>query len=103
MTIISSGELSTICTLTCTNKCTNLELMKKTSVASLRNDLSSLLDYVEKGKEIEIQRRNIPIAKIVPIKRSIENRTRLGSGKGTVKFLGSVTEPIIDNDWDMHR
>ena len=77
--------------------------MKKTNVASLRKDLSALLDYVEKGKEVEIQRRNIPIAKIVPTKRSMANRTRLGSGKGTVKFLGNITEPVMDDDWDMHQ
>ena len=77
--------------------------MKKTNIASLRSDLSSLLDYVEKGREVEIQRRNIPIAKLVPVKRATENRTRLGSGKGTVKFLGNVTEPAMGDDWDMHR
>lgn len=77
--------------------------MKKTSVASLRSDLSSLLDYVEKGKEVEIQRRNISIAKIVPLKRSVGNRTRLGLGKGTVKFLSDVTVPVMDGDWEMHQ
>ncbi len=74
--------------------------MKKTSTADLRNELSSLLDYVEKGKEVEIQRRNVSIARIVPIKHSSKNHTRLGSGKGTVTFLGDITETIPNEDWD---
>lgn len=77
--------------------------MKKTSVANLRSDLGSLLDYVEKGREIEIQKRNISIAKIVPLKHSTKNRTKIGSGRGTVKFLGDITEPaFMDKDWSMH-
>lgn len=78
--------------------------MKKTSVANLRNDLSALLNYVEKGKEVEIQRRNVSVAKIVPIKRLSETKTRLGCGAGTVKFLGNITDPAItDEDWEMHQ
>ena len=77
--------------------------MKKTSVAALRSQLSALLDLVEKGKEVEIQRRNVSIAKIVPIKRVEQNKTILGCGKGTVKFQGDVTEPVMKDDWEMHE
>ena len=75
--------------------------MKKTNTADLRNDLSAVLDYVAKGKEVEIQRRNVPIAKIVPIKNSTKNLTKLGAGKGTVTFFGDVTESILNEDWDV--
>lgn len=77
--------------------------MKKTSIAHLRSELSSVIDYVQKGKEVEIQRRNISVAKIVPIKRLTENKTQLGSGAGTVKFFGDITSPILEEDWDMLR
>ncbi len=75
--------------------------MKKTSVASLRSHLSAFLDRVEKGEEVEIQKRNVSIAKIVPIKRVDQNKTSLGCGKGSVKFLGDVTEPVMTDDWEM--
>ena len=77
--------------------------MKKTNVASLRSNLSSLLEYVEKGKEIEIQRRNVGIAKIVPLHRTTVNKTKLGKGKGTVKFYADITESIMVDDWEMHE
>ena len=77
--------------------------MKKTSIASLRSHLSTLLDYVEKGREIEVQRRNISIARIVPIKRTVQNKTKLGIGIGTVKFFANVTESVLDDDWEMHQ
>lgn len=76
--------------------------MKLTNVGYLRSHLGSLLDYVLKGKEVEIQRRNISIAKIVPLKKSDGNKTKLGIGKNTVKFKGDLTEAIMENDWDMH-
>lgn len=77
--------------------------MKRTNSATLRNQLSSLLDYVLKGHDIEIQRRNISIAKIIPLKERHENKTKLGRGKKTVKFLGDVIESPMENDWNMHK
>lgn len=72
-------------------------------MATLRGQLSSLLEYVAQGREIEVQKRNISIARIVPIKRVEQNRTKLGSGKGSVKFLGDVTAPVMIDDWEMNQ
>jgi len=78
--------------------------MKKTSIAALRGNLSSLLEYVQKGKELQIEKRNIAIARIVPMEVPQANRTKLGVGAGSVEFIGDVIKPAMDdNDWEMHR
>lgn len=77
--------------------------MKRANIATLRSQLSAMLAYVQKGRELQIEKRNIPIAKIVPVYSSLPNRTRLGLGKGSVKFLKDVTEPVMDTDWEMDR
>jgi prevent-host-death family protein len=75
--------------------------VKKTNIATLRNNLSELLEYVQKGRELQIEKRNIPIAKIVPITAPHENRTKLGAGKGSVEFKGDITSPVMEEDWEM--
>ena len=77
--------------------------MKKANIATLRVQLSQFIDYVLKGKELIIQRRNISVAKIVPIRSVKKNITKLGSGEGSVKFYGDVTKSVLDEDWDMHK
>ena len=77
--------------------------MKKTNIAALRTQLSQFIDYVLKGKELEIQRRNVTVAKIVPVHGIKKNKTKLGMGQGSVKFHGDITRPILEDDWDMHR
>ncbi|OGQ36059.1 MAG: hypothetical protein A3F16_01720 [Deltaproteobacteria bacterium RIFCSPHIGHO2_12_FULL_43_9] len=77
--------------------------MKKASVANLRTNLSEFLDYVQEGKEVEIQKHNVTIAKIIPINKPEKNKTKLGLGKGSAKLKYDPTEPIMDDDWDMHK
>jgi prevent-host-death family protein len=75
------------------------------NVAELKDRLSELLALVEKGKEIIICRRNVPLARMGPIKRSASkptNGSHRGCMKGTVKILGDLTEPLIpETDWEM--
>jgi prevent-host-death family protein len=40
--------------------------MKRATVREVQHHLSKVLDWVEKGEEVQITRRNKPIAKIVP-------------------------------------
>jgi len=75
--------------------------MKKTNVAQLRENLSDYLEKVSKGEEIELQKRNVSFAKIVPFKKLKNNKTHLGSGLGTVQFKGSVVDSVMLSDWDM--
>ena len=79
--------------------------MKTTNIGQLKNNLSSVIDSVQKGETVTICKRNIPIATLIPHEsRKRANRTKLDCGKGTVKILGDVTEPMIpESDWDMHQ
>jgi prevent-host-death family protein len=76
--------------------------MPRANIAEIKAHLSSYLTRVERGEDFEICRRNVPIARLSPIRRQDANRTVLGSGLGTVVIHGDVTEPVLD-DWEMHR
>lgn len=76
--------------------------MKIANIADFKNHLSRFLKIVEKGEEIEVRNRNVPIAKVTPIRKHKENNTVLGCGRGSVKILGDITEPLIpEKNWDM--
>ena len=77
--------------------------MIMTNIAELKNNLSKFLSLVEKGEEVKICKRNIPVARLAPIKtREHRNKTQLGCGKGTAQILGDITEPMIPTEhWEM--
>lgn len=75
--------------------------MKKVDIEILRKQLNQLLKYVQDGGELQIEKQNVPIAKIVPIQTTQKNRTQLGIGKGTVQFLEDITESTIENDYEI--
>ena len=77
--------------------------MKSANIAELRNHLSEWLALVEAGGEVEIHKRNLPIARIVPVPAPpARNRTVLGSGAGSVQVLGDLTEPALpEAEWDV--
>jgi len=79
--------------------------MKTTNIGKLKDNLSKFICFVEQGEVVEICKRNIPVAKIVPHgPLKSWNQTKLGCGRGTVQILGDLTEPLIPEDsWDMHR
>ena len=72
--------------------------MEQTNIADLKSKLSDYLAKVQKGQSLEVCRRNIPIAKIVPIEEPTTNKTVLGCGVGTVTIHGDLTEPTSDGD-----
>ncbi len=74
----------------------------KASIATLRAQLSQLLEAVQKGKELEVQKHNVTIAKIVPIKEKSVNVTKLGLGLGTATIHSDLTETLIDDaSWNL--
>ena len=76
--------------------------MRSTNIADLRSNLSQLLADVERGEEVEVCKRNVPIARIVPSRVRRTNKTKLGCGAGTVVVMGDLTEPAIPaDDWEM--
>ena len=79
--------------------------MKTANIGDLKNNLSKFINFVEQGEVIEICKRNIPIALLVPHgSKKTPNRTQLGCGVGTVQVKGDLTEPLIPEDsWEMLR
>jgi antitoxin (DNA-binding transcriptional repressor) of toxin-antitoxin stability system len=76
--------------------------MTTTNVAELKSHLSRYLSLVERGEAVEVCKRNIAIAQIVPIATVPKNLTKLGSGLGTVKIKSDLTEPALDSgEWEM--
>lgn len=77
--------------------------MKVTNIAELKNNLSEFLSLVEKGEEVQICKRNISTAHLLPINtKEKKNHTRLGCCKGTVQINGDLTDPMIPlKNWDM--
>jgi prevent-host-death family protein len=78
--------------------------MRIANIGELKNRISELLSAVEKGEEVEVRKRNVPIARIIPICKGRANTTKLGLGKGTGRVLGGLTEPLIpERSWEMLR
>ena len=76
--------------------------MKIASLAEFRNHLSEYLAAVANGEEVEVRKRNMPVARVVPIRRAGRNRTALGCGEGSVVVKSDLTAPMIpDADWEM--
>jgi prevent-host-death family protein len=78
--------------------------MKVANIAEFKNKISEYLSAVEKGEEVEVRKRNTPIARVVPIRKTAANVTKLGCGKGTGRINADPTEPFIpEGDWEMLR
>ena len=82
----------------------NNKAMKIANIAELKNRISEFIATAENGEEIEVRRRNIPVARIVPVEKVKVNITELGCGRGTGTIIGSLTEPFMpEGDWEMLR
>lgn len=80
-----------------------LAMKVSVNIGELKNRLSEYLERVERGDEIEVCKRNIPIATIAgkPVQAS---RSQPGWAKGTLRILQSVEGPVIpEGDWNMLR
>lgn len=77
--------------------------MKVANIAEFKNNLSRFISLVEQGEVVEICKRNIPIAHLIPLApKNKMNYTRLGCGLGSVTVKGDLTEPMIpENHWEM--
>ncbi|MBN1104140.1 MAG: type II toxin-antitoxin system prevent-host-death family antitoxin [Deltaproteobacteria bacterium] len=79
--------------------------MKVANIAEFKNNFSKILAVVEQGEPVEIRKRNVPIAHLIPL-QSMErvNGTRLGCGRGSVVVKGDLTEPMMpEESWEMLR
>ena len=82
-----------------------LAVSKTVNVAEFKDRFSELLALVEQGGEVIVCRRNVPLARVEPIRKPAPRRVQhsvVGCMKGTVKIHGDLTEPCIpENDWEM--
>lgn len=75
----------------------------KANIAKLRSELSSIIDRIQNGETCEIQKRNIVVAKIIPIKKKSPNKTKLGCGLGSCQVMTDLTDPVMETDWEMNK
>ena len=77
--------------------------MKSANIAEIKNNLSRYISIVEEGEVVEIRKRNVPVAHLVPASRpKRQNRTRLGCGRASGRIVGDVTESGLPAEaWEM--
>lgn len=84
-----------------------MAMATRVNTAEFKDRLSEFLEIVEKGGQVIICRRNIPLAKVESIRKPVGGRTGqsvVGCMKGSVKILGDVNESgIPPEDWEMLR
>jgi len=77
------------------------------NIAEFKDRVSELLALVEKGGEVIVCRRNVPLARVESIRKPIAAKPHfsvIGCMKGTVQIHGDLTEPCIpEADWEMHH
>lgn len=80
-------------------------VMKQVNLAEFKTHCSKYLAAVERGEEVIIAKRNVPVARVVPSgSGGRRNKSKFGSMAGTVKILGDIVSPAFDlSDWEMHR
>lgn len=75
------------------------------NIAEFKDRISEFLALVEKGGEVIVCRRNVPVARVESVRqthRAKPEHGALGCMKGSVKIHGNLTEPCIsEGDWDM--
>ena len=75
------------------------------NVAEFKDRISELLSLVERGGEVIVCRRNVPLARVQPVRKSTPPKAQgsvVGCMRGTVEIHGDLTEPgIPETDWEM--
>lgn len=72
------------------------------TVEELRSGLNGYLAEVEKGNEVLVCRSDKLIARIIPAPPApLKNRTKIGWADDTLKILGPVTGPVMEDDGEM--
>lgn len=79
--------------------------MKSANIAEFKSHLGKYLSIVEQGGKVQLCRRNVPMAMIIPAKtKTTINKTKLGCGSGSVVITTDLTEPaFLPDDWSMMK
>jgi len=72
--------------------------MSEIGAFEAKNKLSALLDRVEKGEEIVITRRGIPVAKLVPAKPTFDREKARAAVRGLLKLRAKLKASPLT--WD---
>ena len=76
--------------------------MSMATVEDLRHHLEMYIAEVEQGREVLISRGDKPIALLKPVSAAPrKNNSQPGWANETLQILGSVTGPIMEEDWEM--
>jgi antitoxin (DNA-binding transcriptional repressor) of toxin-antitoxin stability system len=82
-----------------------IAMNKTVNVAEFKDRVCEMLALVEQGGEVIVCRRNVPVARVEPIRPRPARKPShsvVGCMKGTVKIHGDLTEPCIpEDDWEM--
>ena len=78
-------------------------IMKMVNLADFKTHCSKYLAAVERGEEVVIAKRNVPIARVLPNGHGTHpNRSKFGSMAGTCRIIGDIVSPAIDSsEWDV--
>ncbi|MGB7070605.1 MAG: type II toxin-antitoxin system prevent-host-death family antitoxin [Pyrinomonadaceae bacterium] len=78
--------------------------MKTANIAELKNRLSAYLEEVKRGGEVLVSERNVPFAKIVPLRNTddydAEEMELVAKG---IMSLPEIDEPLPDSFWEAER
>ena len=71
---------------------------EKMKASKFKAECLKVMERVRKtGRKIIITKRNVPVAKIVPVEK--KEREAFGKLKGTIRFKGDIIAPIQEV-WD---
>ena len=68
------------------------------SVHAAKTQLSKLLDLVEDGENVVIERHGRPVAQLVPVRK--RRRSRLGAMRGQFQMVEGWERPLTDEEAD---
>lgn len=78
--------------------------MSTANIAELKNRLSAYLAEVKKGGEVIVSERNVPFAKIVPLRNTDDyDAEELDLVARGIMSLPETDEPLPDSFWDEER
>jgi antitoxin (DNA-binding transcriptional repressor) of toxin-antitoxin stability system len=80
----------------------NKDKSETPNIGYVKEHFSTYVTKAEKGGKTLICRRNQPVAELGPVATGpTENRTRLGSARGSVAAKVDLTQPAIpEKDWN---
>lgn len=68
------------------------------NIHEAKAQLSHLLHLMEQGEKVQICRRNIPIAEMVPVQKPLKKKRQFGQYKGQFTVPDSFFEPMSEDE-----